>query len=134
MNKQDLEAYREQRRRLRRLYKTIKQLDAELQGPKGSSLDGMPRGSDISRPTERKAIKRAEYVNKYRRIKQDLLDRRPAIEAALVSLPVREQRALRYRYLDALAVSQVGQKMNYSERHVYRILEKGLELLEGQEQ
>ena len=100
-----------------------------MRGPAGSSHDGMPRGSDISRPTERLAIRRAEYVNKYRRIKQELEDRLPAIEEGLRGLPVKEQQVLRYRYVNAWTWPQVSRKMNYSERQASRIHKKALEAL-----
>ena len=52
-----------------------------------------------------------------------------AIEQAVDALPVREASIIRAKYIEGLKVNEICDKLNYSRRTVFRLLESAEELL-----
>jgi len=94
--------------------------DADWLPPLTAHYDGMPRGSDVSKPTETWAVRRAEKAMLVRRI-----------ERALATLNERERRFVELRYLSPRIRSDLSvyMELGYSERQGRRLKDTALRKL-----
>lgn len=119
--KRQLNSYRELREEHNQLADELARLEALMRTPSGPNLDGVPRGSDISKPVERFVVKYMDLERKYRAQINNLLAGQAKIEDIIEALEPTERRLARYRYIDGLSWENVCEKMNYSWRQTHRI-------------
>lgn len=100
----------------------IELLEAKLYYAKQPKIDGMPHSSsagDGSDMIVKYLDTKANYEKLYAQLAIKVQEVEKAMEAKLDS---RERQAIRYRYIQALSISEVADKMAYTERQVHRIL------------
>ena len=85
------------------------------------SFSGMPPGSGSSDQIPNAVEKIAELEEQLQHKVTELVQTRKDIEAAIEQLPDKQQRILRYRYIDQLTWEMVAVKVHYDYRWVIRI-------------
>lgn len=131
--KKQLNSYRDLRAEQRQLLAELKQLEALMGSPGSPKLDKMPRGSGVSNPVERMAIKHLELEERYRAKLEQLADAQELVEDMIEALEPTERMLARFRYIDGLSWDNVSIKMSYSWRQVHRIHGRMLEHLTAAE-
>lgn len=88
-------------------------------------ITGMPGGSGISDPVQRRAELLEMARERYRAIQEELKalqeEARPLIHALDDPL---EGTVMRMRYLDGVSAREIAYRLSYSERHIFRALKK----------
>ena len=96
-----------------------------------ASLTGMPRGGGGESQVERGVELLTAAREAHAAISQELYDMRlelnPIIEAMDDPL---QKTAMRMRYIDGLSVREIAYRINYSERHIFRVLETAEKIIE----
>ena len=91
-------------------------------------LTGMPRGSGTGDQTADGAIMLQLARDALDRIETELADMRailgPMIEQ--IENPLQKS-AMRLRYMDGMSVREIAYSLNYSEQHIFRILQRAEE-------
>lgn len=130
MNKEELRAYRYLRREVQQIEQELEQLELEMQSPRTTRMDAMPRACpDGSGPTERLALRHIELTNLYQAKLATLRAEQLRIETAIESLEPTMRMLMRYRYIDGLTWESVCVAMCYGWRQIHRIHGKALEEL-----
>lgn len=99
----------------------VKVMEAKLFYAKALNLDGMPRANGATDGADM-LVKYIDLKDKYQQRYIELSDKIKAVEKAIEKLDATERRAIRYRYLQGLQISDVAAKMAYTERQIHRIL------------
>lgn len=90
-----------------------------------AQLSDMPR-SDSPTPIDDWWAKLADQRDYYNRKLTEYVQAAFALNTALDKLPDESVRlAMRCRYVDGMKVADIAEKMNYSERNLYRMLKAG---------
>lgn len=130
MTKEQLKAYREMKRERDDLSRRIKELEAEMYGPRAQRLDGMPRGgSGENYIIEERMDNMGKLLDAYRAKELELTSALVEIERAIRVLEPRECLLVRLHYIDGLTWEKVAVAMDYSWRQVHRIHSDALEKL-----
>lgn len=89
-------------------------------------LSGMPRGGGAGNPTELGAMRIGYAQEALDAIKSEIEQMRaelkPLIEALDVPLL---QQAMTMRYMEGYSVRDIAYKLNYSEQHIFRTVNRG---------
>ena len=115
-------AYLMQHRRIveqiRQLDLTIERIEAEVEGMSASD-DGMPRGSSISKPTEKLAIQLADIKARRTALREEAWRKRDEIERVIdeVEDPVCS-RLLYDRYVLCMTWEETAEDLHYNMRYV----------------
>lgn len=99
----------------------IQTMEAKLYYAKHPKIDGMPKQSSSSDGSDM-LIRYIDLKSQYEKLYADLAEKLKAVERSLEKLSSKERSAVRYRYLQGLSISEVAEKMAYTERQVHRIL------------
>lgn len=129
MTKDDLRAYREQKRELAVLREELEELTESMQAP-GSNLDGMPHAPGRGDAMERAVARKIELEEMYAAKMEALCDAITRVENAIENLPPREKTVLRAYYIRGLKWEEVCVVTHYSWKHVHRIHASALRELE----
>jgi len=99
----------------------------------GSTLsgDGMPHGSGVSRKTEDKAIRLAEKAEALKEAQQNAMLLRQEIFEFVHDIPGVEGDVLVERYLNFKHWSDIAEQLSYSERSIYIIHNRALEIAQS---
>ena len=95
----------------------------------GGALDGMPKGTDISDPTAKRAVK---SVNLYALLNKKLLEintRRQEIEKIIEKLEAVERVLMRERYINGKNWEEVSAFLNYGLAHTHRLHKRALRVI-----
>ena len=92
-----------------------------------SDNDGMPHGSGTSKPTEDKAIRLADAHKKLADAKIESLRIRHDLFDEICKVPGAKGDVLIGYYIDLMELDELAEVMNYSIRHVRRLLSEGTE-------
>lgn len=86
-------------------------------------LTGMPRGANLSDPVQQGAELLEEAREAYRAIQRELEDLRAQLAPLIAALedPL-ERQIMELRYMQGLSVRRIAYTLNYSERHVFRVV------------
>lgn len=134
MIKERLKAYRQLKKESEDLERRIEARKAELYGPRGQRLDGMPRGGSGASDTREELIEsKDELLATWLEAKAELDKKTLAIEKTISVLGPRERRLIRLYYFDGLTWEQVCVEMAYSWTQVHRIHGNALEKLKKEE-
>lgn len=99
----------------------ITALEAKLFYAKHPKIDGMPKvqsggdGSDM-------LVKYIDLKARYEKLYMDLVTKIESIENELPALTRNQRLAVRYRYIQGLPISEVANRMSYTERQIHRLL------------
>lgn len=119
--KKQLNSYRDLSAEHRQLTEELRRLEECIASPSCPNWDGLPRGTEVSRPTESKALKHIELEQRYRVQLERMAEEQVKIEEMIEGLEPTERRLARFRYIDGLTWEDVCEKMNYSWRQTHRI-------------
>lgn len=92
-----------------------------------SDNDGMPHGSGTSKPTEDKAIRLADAHKKLADAKLEALRIRHDLFDEICKVPGAKGDVMIGYYIDLMEPDELAEVMNYSIRHVRRLLREGTE-------
>ncbi|MCC8015329.1 MAG: hypothetical protein LIO87_09045 [Eubacterium sp.] len=97
------------------------------------SLDGMPKGSGIHKPTEETAVKNITLLQEDIAAAEDRIraerDRKAEVDSFVESLDRLEQKILRLRYIKKKTWQYISMNVYLSLRQCYRVHNKILELM-----
>lgn len=127
MTKEKLKEYRSLKLERDKLAEMVRELEAEIYGPRSPKLDGMPHGgSSPHSSVEAAALRHADLLERYRQKAQELSAALVEIEKAIETLAPRERTLIRLHYAQGLTWEEVCVAMSYSWRQIHRIHAKAL--------
>lgn len=98
----------------------LETLEANMNGPAGINMDGMPHGSSDGGRMINIVSRHIELQNMYRGKLNSLLDAHIQIENLIENLEPTMRIVMRYRYIECLSWEKVCEKVGYSWRQVHR--------------
>lgn len=119
--KKRLNSYLDLKAEHRQIEEELREVEALLGAPSSPNMDGMPRGSGVSRPTENKADVHLALLDRYKAQLDKLAAAQVDIENLIESLEPTHRRLARYRYIDGMTWEGVCCMMSYSWRQTHRI-------------
>lgn len=119
--KKRLNSYTAVRAEYKQIQDELAWLEATMDAPPGSNWDGLPRGSGVSNPVERLAVKHLTLVERYQAQRVKLAEAQEYVENMIDGLDTVERLLARYRYIDGLRWEDVCEEMAYSWRQTHRI-------------
>jgi len=93
-----------------------------------SDNDGMPHGSNISRPTEEKAIRLAAIAAKWKVAELDAIETRQEVFRIISRIPGDEGDVLFARYIELKKWDDIAEELHYSVRGIYGIHGRALQI------
>ena len=127
MTKQNLQRYREIMLEAEQLQEQMKRLESTIIFP-SQKLKDLPPSSFDNDKMAKIVEKLLALQDLYAKKLSDSCVAQLEVESYISSLPEREQRLMRYRYIEGLTWEQVADKMHYSLRRVRQIHDQALRL------
>ena len=94
-----------------------------------SDNDGMPHGTNISRPTEEKAIRLASIALKWKTAELEALEVKQRIFTVINRIPGIEGDVLYGRYIELRRWDEIAEALHYSTQGIYRIHGRALQIV-----
>lgn len=94
-----------------------------------SDNDGMPHGTNISRPTEEKAIRLASIALKWKTAELEALEVKQRIFTVINRIQGIEGDVLYGRYIELRRWDEIAEALHYSTQGIYRIHGRALQIL-----
>ena len=94
-----------------------------------SDNDGMPHGTNISRPTEEKAIRLANTALKWKTAELEALETKQRIFTVINTVPGIEGDVLFGKYIELRKWEEIADALHFSVQHVYRIHGRALQIV-----
>lgn len=126
MTKARLLEYRDLMLEWKQLADDLAELESIMFAPRIGASDGTPRSTAGGNPLENMVMRHTELQERYRAKLAEADAAIAEIERAIESLPPRERKLMRHRYIEALEWEVVCEKMSYSWRQVHRIHRQAL--------
>ncbi len=120
MTKQNLQRYREIMLEAEQLQEQMKRLESTIIFP-SQKLKDLPPSSFDNNKMAKIVEKLLALQDLYSKKLSDSCAAQLEVESYISSLPEREQRLMRYRYIEGLTWEQVADKMHYSSKQIRRI-------------
>ena len=92
--------------------------------------DGLPRSGDIYKKVEAQAVRLAEKAEKLLQAEADALAIRQKVFRTVQRVPGDPGEVLRERYVNLLKWEEIADVLGWSERNVFYLHDKGLEIVE----
>ena len=92
--------------------------------------DGLPRSGDIYKKVEAQAVRLAEKAEKLLQAEADALALRQKVFRTVQRVPGDPGEVLRERYVNLLKWEEIADVLGWSERNVFYLHDKGLEIVE----
>ena len=134
--KEFMESYGKALEEKRRIEEDIIRIEAEI-GMPGINYDGMPRGNNISKPTEQSALRFSSQIKRLRKSKDEAVKTMLEVEETVAKLNnAMERKVLRARYIDLQENGasknwlRIAKELKYSEDGIYRLHRVALKHLE----
>lgn len=96
-----------------------------------SDNDGMPHGTNISKPTEDKAIRLADKALKWREAELEALEVRQMVFETIIIVPDIEGKVLYERYIQLRKWEEICVRLNYSWKGIHLIHRRALNIVDG---
>ena len=93
------------------------------------NMDGMPRGSGISNPTEAKALRLADKALKWEKARLDALEKRQEVFEAIYDIPAPEGDILIERYINLRHWEEICILVHYSWTQTHEHHKKALRIV-----
>lgn len=103
----------------------------ELIGSVSVKMDGMPHGSNISKPTETDAIRLAEKAEKLRSAERDAIRIRQQVYDLIDGIPDIEGRVLYERYINLHKWEEICILLHYSWQGVHKVHRRALAIVDS---
>lgn len=94
-------------------------------------MDGMPRGSNISRPTEEQALKLADAAARWKEAEISALALREKVYNAIWDIPGIEGQVLYERYINLHKWEEICILLHYSWQGVHKVHKRALAIVES---
>lgn len=107
-------------------YEKQKFLIDSITSPLGG--DGTPRGTSISNPTERKALKLVDKMLQLKEAELEAIRIRQEVFDVIRQVPGVHGDVLYARYIDLKTIADIADDIGYSERHTYNIHDAAVEI------
>ena len=104
--------------------------ELEKIGSLSVKMDGMPHGSNVSRPTEEAALKLADKAAKWKAAEIDVIRIRQEVYDTIHDIPGIEGRVLYERYVNLHKWEEICILVHYSWRGVHHVHIRALQLVE----
>ena len=104
--------------------------ELEKIGSLSIKMDGMPHGSNVSRPTEEAALKLADKAAKWKAAEIDAIRIRQEVYDAIHDIPGIEGRVLYERYVNLHKWEEICILVHYSWNGVHHVHRRALQLVE----
>jgi DNA-directed RNA polymerase specialized sigma24 family protein len=124
-----LNTYRELEKERRQIVEELHRVESLMRGPRGTNLDGMPRGSGVGDPVGAVVAQHQALLDRYRDQVARLAAEQHAIEDLINSLPARARRVMRARYIKCLDWEEVCLAVGYSWSQAHNIHREALDTL-----
>ena len=102
----------------------------ELIGSVSMKMDGMPHGSNISKPTEEDALRLSEKALKWREAELDAIRTRQAVYEVICDIPGIEGQVLYERYISLHKWEEICILLHYSWNGVHHVHRRALALVD----
>lgn len=103
----------------------------ELIGSVSMKMDGMPHGSNISKPTEEAALKLAESAKKWREAELEAIRIRQEVYEVIADIPGIEGRVLYERYISLYKWEAICILLHYSWQGIHLVHRRALAIVES---
>lgn len=127
--KKKLYAYLDAKEEAKQIKEEMAMIDADTTSPGSPDMSGMPKSGGYGDPMVGKVNARIRIAEKYHRQLEQLKRAQLEVEEMIASLPSRERRLLRYRYIDGMTWAGVSEMMAYSKRQSHRIHDRAVDRL-----
>ena len=102
----------------------------ELIGSVNMKMDGMPHGSNISKPTENDALKLAEKAEQLRKAEKDAIRIRQTVYEVIADIPDIDGRVLYERYINLHKWEEICILLHYSWNGIHHVHRRALKAVE----
>lgn len=137
MTKQELKhrlhSYRDLLAEYGQIKDELAKVEAFMEAPRGSNLDGMPRGGSGGDPVVNVVAHHIALQERYRLQLVKLAAAQAAIENIIEGLEPKERRLMRCRYIDGMSWEEVCVAISYSWRQTHNIHSQILDKLVEEE-
>lgn len=96
-----------------------------------SDNDGMPHGSNISKPTEDKAIRLADKALKWKQAELDAIEIRQEVFETICDIPGIEGDVLYERYVHLRKWEEICVRLHYSWKGIHLVHRRALSIVDG---
>ena len=93
--------------------------------------DGLPRSGDVYKKVEAQAVKLAEKAELLLQAEADALAIRQEVFKTVQKVPGDPGDVLREKYVNLRKMEEIADVLGWSERNVYYLHDKGIEIVEG---
>lgn len=131
--KKKLHSYRDLLAEYEQIKLELEKVEAFMESPRGSNLDGMPRSPGGGDPILGVVSHHIALQEKYKTQLYKLAAAQAAIENLIDGLEPGERRLMRCRYIDGMAWEEVCVRIGYSWRQTHNIHSRILDKLVGSE-
>ena len=127
--KEFLKQYEEADRKARQ-HKAEYERELEMIGSLSVKMDGMPHGSNISKPTEEAALKLADRALKWKEAEENALRIRQEVYDTICNISGIEGRVLYERYINLHKWEEICILVHYSWNGIHHVHRRALQLVE----
>lgn len=127
-----LHSYRDLLAEYKQISLELEKVETLMTAPKGSNMDGMPRGSGKGDPLLAVVAQHITLQEKYKLQLVKLAAAQALIEDMIESLEPMERRLMRCRYIDGMTWEEVCVAIGYSWRQTHNIHARILDTLVAQ--
>ena len=128
--KEFLKQYEEAERKARQ-HKAEYERELELIGSVSLNMDGMPHGSNISKPTEEAALKLADKALTWKMAEIDAIRIRQIVYDTIHDIPGIEGQVLYERYINLHKWEEICVLVHYSWQGVHKVHKRALLIVES---
>lgn len=127
--KEFLKQYEEADRKARQ-HRAEYERELEMIGSLSVKMDGMPHGSNISKPTEEAALKLADRALKWKEAEENALRIRQEVYDTICNISGIEGRVLYERYINLHKWEEICILVHYSWNGIHHVHRRALQLVE----
>lgn len=102
----------------------------ELIGSVSVKMDGMPHGSNISKPTENDALKLADKAMRWKVAELEAIRIRQTVYEVIADVPGIEGQVLYERYINLHKWEEICILLHYSWRGIHKVHKRALDIVE----
>lgn len=126
-----LDQYREADRRARRLKREYEKEQELIDSVRSSAdIDGMPRGKNISKRVEDRAIRLADKALKLNKARLDAIEIRQRVFDVIQKIEGDAGEVLYLRYIELMQWTEIQERLNYSKNGIHKLHRKALGIVD----
>ena len=126
-----LDQYREADRSARRLKREYEKEQELIDSVRSSAdIDGMPRGKNISKRVEDRAIRLADKALKLNKARLDAIEIRQRVFDVIQKIEGDAGEVLYLRYIELMQWTEIQERLNYSKNGIHKLHRKALGIVD----